>query len=287
MDSKLKNIVFRPMVEADISGAMQLVLAENWNQTEEDWRMLLDLNTELCLVATYKDTIIGTVTAMNYKDQVAWIGMMLVSKDFRGLGISKNLLHTIIEKLEGCTSIKLDATAAGIPVYRKLGFLEELKIDRMVVPAFNGKLDNTNKDTVKPLSQADKEELSKLDLKIFGSNRMELINALKRRNKAWCIVRDERIVGYVLGRPGLNFFQIGPLMAETTDDAINLIEIVLKEQVGKSVVIDVLNDQIPVKQRLTALGFTCQRSFVRMYLKDNSFAGSVSKQFLIAGPELG
>lgn len=287
MNSELENIIFRPMVEVDIPGAMQLVLAENWNQTKEDWQMLLDLNPDLCLVATFNDTIIGTVTAMNYKDQVAWIGMMLVSKNFRGMGISKYLLNTIIEKLNGCKSIKLDATNAGIPVYRKLGFLEELEIDRMVAPTFNGNIDNKETDTVRPITQGDMEELSKLDLKIFGSNRMELINSLTKRNKAWCNVRDERIVGYVLGRPGHKFFQIGPLMAETTDDAIHLIEIILKEHLGESVVIDVLKDQVKLKQRLTALGFTCQRSFVRMYLKDNSFAGLVRKQFLIAGPELG
>jgi len=287
MDIELKNIIVRQMVEADISGAMQLVLAENWNQTKEDWQMLLNLNSNLCLVATYNGKVIGTVTAMNYKNQVAWIGMMLVSKNFRGLGISKNLLNTIIKKLVGCKSIKLDATPAGIPVYKKLGFQEELEINRMVIANFTGNSNSKKTDAIEPISEGNIEAVLRLDLKIFGANRVELFNSLKKRNNAWRIVRDERIVGYVFGRLGLNFFQVGPLMAETIDDAINLIEVILEQHIGQSIVIDVLHHQVEFKERLAFIGFSYQRSFIRMYLKDNSFVGVVSKQFLIAGPELG
>lgn len=282
-----KNINVRQMVTTDIPGAMQLVLAENWNQTQVDWQMFLELNSNLCLVATYKTAIIGTVTAINYKNDVAWIGMMLVSKAFRGLGVSKSLLNTIIEKLEGCKSIKLDATAAGIPVYKKLGFQEELEIDRMVTTPFNSIINNRSRDIVRVISENDLVELSKLDLKFFGANRIDLINFLKKKNKAWCLIRNECIVGYVFVRPGRNYFQLGPLMAETVDDALNLIEIILENNVGQSIVIDVLHDQFKFKERLASLGFSFQRSFVRMYLKNNSFAGLVNKQFLIAGPELG
>ncbi|MCM4172789.1 N-acetyltransferase [Arenibacter sp. TNZ] len=285
----LENIVVRLMDNADISGAMQLVFDENWNQTKEDWRMLLGLNSNLCLVAVYNGAVVGTVTAVNYKDQVAWIGMMLVSKNFRGLGISKTLLNTVIEKLGDCKSIKLDATPAGIPVYRKLGFHEELEINRMVTTEIKGNTDKRNIAHIKLISEDDIEELLQLDLKIFGADRFELINSLINRNgyKTWCILRNERIVGYVLGRIGLNFFQVGPLMAETVDDAVNLLETILEQCVGQSVVIDVLHHQVAFKQRLTSLGFSFQRSFTRMYLKNNSFSGVANKQFLIAGPELG
>ncbi|MGJ8716218.1 MAG: GNAT family N-acetyltransferase [Maribacter stanieri] len=282
-----KNINVRQMVATDIPGAKQLVLAENWNQTQVDWQMFLELNSNLCLVATYKTAIIGTVTAINYKNDVAWIGMMLVSKAFRGLGVSKSLLNIIIEKLEGCKSIKLDATAAGIPVYKKLGFQEELEIDRMVTTPFNSIINNRSRDIVRVISENDLVELFKLDLKFFGANRIDLINFLKKKNKAWCLIRNECIVGYVFVRPGRNYFQLGPLMAETIDDALNLIEIILENNVGQSIVIDVLHDQFKFKERLASLGFSFQRSFVRMYLKNNSFAGLVDKQFLIAGPELG
>ncbi|WP_084684724.1 GNAT family N-acetyltransferase [Maribacter forsetii] len=287
MEIVLTNIIVRQMAVNDIPGAMKLVIAENWNQTQIDWQMFLELNSNLCLVATYNNEIVGTVTAINYKNDVAWIGMMLVSKAFRGLGVSKNLLNTIIEKLEGCKSIKLDATAAGIPVYKKIGFQEELEVDRMITTDFDTTINNSSRDTVRAISVNDMEELSALDLNYFGANRLDLINFLKKKNKAWCLIRNECIVAYVFLRPGSNYFQLGPLMAETVDDALNLIEIILEHNIGQSIVIDVLHDQFKFKERLVGLGFSFQRSFVRMYLKDNSFAGLLNKQFLIAGPELG
>lgn len=282
-----KDIVVRQMVASDIPGAMQLVSAENWNQTKVDWLMFLELNPNLCLVASYDGKVIGTVTAINYNNEVAWIGMMLVSKMYRGLGVSKNLLNTIINKLKNCKSIKLDATDAGIPVYRKLGFQEELKIDRMVVTSFSTTMRNKNRDIIRLISEKDMLELSKLDFNFFGANRIGLIDFLKKKNKAWCLIRERAIVGYVFVRPGRNFFQLGPLMAETIDDAINLIETILEHNMEQSIVIDVLHGQFKFRQRLVDLGFNFERSFVRMYLKDNSFAGVVNKQFLIAGPELG
>gem|GEM_PF-5123495 len=55
-------------------------------------------------------------------------------QELQGLGIMKNLVNTIIEKLAVYKSIKLHTTALGIPAYRKLGFQEELEIDRMETP---------------------------------------------------------------------------------------------------------------------------------------------------------
>ena len=121
----------RKMQASDMAVIMQIKTAENWNQTETDWQFLITSNPELCFVAIINNEVIGTVTAINYHNKIAWIGMMLVSKLHRGMGISKMLLNTIIEKLKGCESIRLDATPAGIPVYKKLGFVEEYKITRI------------------------------------------------------------------------------------------------------------------------------------------------------------
>ncbi|MEO9893474.1 GNAT family N-acetyltransferase [Aurantibacter sp.] len=289
MKINLEHIVVRQMEESDISGAMHLVLAENWNQTKEDWQMFLNINSNLCLVALYKSEVIGTVTAINYRNEVAWIGMMLVTKSFRGIGISKRLLNTIIERLSDCLSIKLDATPAGKPVYNKLGFQEEFSLNRMVVTKFKGATNINKSAAFWPISVDEIEDIVSLDLKIFGSDRSELINSLIKRNsdKTWCVVKNEHVVGYVLGRPGLNYFQIGPLIAETVDDAIQLIEIILNQYIGESIVIDILQDKLEFKKHLISLGFSEQRSFMRMYLKDNSFPGVMSNQYVIAGPELG
>ena len=283
------DIIIRQMQQSDIQGAEALKRAENWNQTKEDWQMLLSLYPRSCFVACNGSTIVGTVTATNYGNQVAWIGMMLVSKDFRERGISTRLLKTIIENLGVCRSIKLDATPAGFPVYQKLGFNEELQIDRMVASKVRIGQSDAIEFSARRFQESDMTAIRKLDFEVFGTDRHPLLEILFNRNeeRSWLVERDNKVVGFALVRPGYNFLQLGPLFAETIDDAKCLVTHVMGQFVGQSLVVDVLSDKEELKNLLTSFGFSGQRSFVRMFLKSNTFSGTVKKQFLIAGPELG
>ncbi len=281
------KIVIRQMREEDIPGAMQLKKAENWNQTEDDWRTLLKIDPHVCLAATSDSKVVGTVTAANYNNELAWIGMMLVDKDFRGRGLGKCLLTTLLEKLEAFQSIKLDATAIGLPLYNSLGFSEELSIDRMVITQVEATLPSKAHYAVKSLMEAEWQNVMDLDRAFFGADRSRLMAEILLRNIGWYVEQDGRITGYLLARLGSNYTQLGPLSAETTEDAELLLLTALQNFSGSPVLLDVLQDKVELKGFLISCGFNVQRSFTRMFLKGNSLPGSVKNQFLIAGPELG
>ena len=132
----------------------------------------------LCLVASYNNTIVGTATAINYNDNVAWIGMMLVSEAFRGFVISKYLLRTTIEKLNKCKSIKLAATPEGVPVYQKLGFKAEFETNRMVALKVDLSCSEITDRLVRPILKGFIKKVLQNDLKIFGADRSQLIHFL-------------------------------------------------------------------------------------------------------------
>ena len=116
----------------DIGSAMKLSMAEGWNQTEKDWKLFIEnAENNACIVAEIDNKVIGTTTAINYSNQVAWIGMVLVDKEYRGRGVSKSLLTNIFKKLRHCKSVKLDATPEGQEVYKKFDFKDEYHIVRM------------------------------------------------------------------------------------------------------------------------------------------------------------
>ncbi|HKO80294.1 MAG TPA: GNAT family N-acetyltransferase, partial [Chitinophagaceae bacterium] len=123
--------ILRPMDLNDIGDAMKLSTAEGWNQTEKDWKLFVENPENVCMVAECDNKVIGTTTAMIYSNQVAWIGMVLVDKAYRGQGVSTSLLTTVFENLESCDSVKLDATPAGQQVYKKFDFKDEYLIARM------------------------------------------------------------------------------------------------------------------------------------------------------------
>ncbi|MFK5973156.1 MAG: GNAT family N-acetyltransferase [Flavobacteriaceae bacterium] len=286
------KIRVRQMQRSDLKAVMQIKKAENWNQTQEDWLFLLRSNPEYCLVALIKNQVIGTVTAINYQNKVAWIGMMLVAIDFRGMGVSKLLINTVIHKLKDCASIKLDATPVGIPVYKKLGFVKEYEISRMVSTNLHIIDDNQQGGTIynlSPLSESELSNIASLDASLFGVNRSDLFRFLLGSRKEIClqIKEENQLKGYVLGRNGSNYIQIGPLMTYSTPLAQKLLYVVFESLKDQALVIDVLSDKAELKEWLLSLGFIHQRSFSRMHLKSNGYAGKTETQYAISGPELG
>jgi GNAT superfamily N-acetyltransferase len=272
------------MTPGDLGDAMVLSTAEGWNQTERDWKLFLEDAGSQCMVAESDNKIIGTTTAINYSNHIAWIGMVLVDKEHRGRGVSKTLLTTVLKKLESCKSVKLDATPDGQQVYRKFDFRDEYLIGRMINPSMEH-LPVDEERTALPASIEKKHirEISTLDETVFGANRARLIESLVKENpgKAWMVRQDNRVTGFVLGRDGNKYHHIGPLVASSTVEAKILITGALKSLVHQSIAIDVLCDKEDLIDWLTSIGFIKQRHFIRMYKKENPFPGETGRQYLI------
>jgi GNAT superfamily N-acetyltransferase len=126
------DLNIRQLNLADLNNAMRLSEAEGWNQTEKDWRMVLTNPDDICIGADYGGRIVGTSNAVVYEGKIAWIGMVLVETGLRRQGIGRRLFDSILGKVSGLRSVKLDATPAGQPLYEKFGFSEEYMIDRMI-----------------------------------------------------------------------------------------------------------------------------------------------------------
>lgn len=288
MNEDLK-IELRSILLSDIANCMLLSKAEGWNQTEQDWKLLVDNPENTCLLAECEHSIIGSATAMNYSDEIAWIGMMLVDKVYRGRGISKMLLSGLINKLQPVRSVKLDATPAGHPVYEKFGFKDEYILHRMTTLCLDDFHPFISGDTPEPILSSDISEVITLDGSIFGTERISLIKSLINGSpdSAWCIKRDGRITAFVLGRSGRKYHQIGPLFASSLIEAMVLISQSLLNFSGTPLVVDVPADKIELINWLNSIGFVTQRDFARMYLNTNLCLGKTTNQFLICGPEFG
>jgi GNAT superfamily N-acetyltransferase len=280
--------MIRPMQLSDIVDAMKLSGAEGWNQTEKDWKLFIENPDNVSMLAECNKKIIGTTTAINYSNQIAWIGMVLVAKEFRGQGVSKSLLTNILKKLEYFKSIKLDATPEGQHIYKKFDFKDEHLIIRMT----NASMKSLSADddvSPEPIQLKHIEEIIVLDELIFGANRKQLIESLIKHypRKAWLLERNNSVAGFALGREGSKYHHIGPVFASNINDVKTLISKALKELTNKPVVMDVMCGKEDLINWLNSIGFIMQRHFVRMYKKENPFPGIVNKQYLICGPEFG
>lgn len=286
---KENPITLRVITSNDIEGAIKLSSAEKWNQTERDWRLLVENPLNICLLAECNNKVIGTSTAINYSNEVAWVAMVLVDKDYRGMGVSRMLLTEMFRRTECCRIVKLDATPSGQQIYKYFGFEIEYVINRMENLSLT-KLPLADYDILpEPVRLTDMQEIISFDKIVFGVKRSQLIEHLIRNfpNKAWMLKRNNRLVGFALGREGSRFHHIGPVMAESGTDAKILISKAFNELINKSVIIDVLNDKEDLIQWFNTAGFTQQRQFFRMYKRENPYPGITGNQYLICGPEYG
>lgn len=289
------SLTIRHMRISDLQAALSLKEQENWNQTKQEWRLFLDQNPEACLVACMDNQVVGTVTAITYGDHLAWIGMMLVAKAYRRKGISQALLTAVIQLLPKHISIKLDATPAGKHVYLKHGFVEEYDICRMTcvrvgphMVSGSSLLKDSGLDP-SPILQEDLVEIATIDEGHFGANRLPVLHFLceQKQNLCWQIPQDKGLKGYILGRSGSRYEQIGPLIASSLAMAKVLISKALQNLKGQAVVVDVLAEKTELIQWLQSLGFVSQRTLTRMYLQSRISVGSLDEQYLICGPEFG
>src|ERR1044072_3748614 len=171
----VQDIEIPLLFETDIPAAMKLKEAAGWNQTEDDWRRLITLEPAGCFAAIKNHQLVGTTTTTTYKDQLAWVGMVLVDPQNRRQGIATRLMETALDYLKGkVATVKLDATAQGKPVYERFGFEVESLVERWVgtlkgssiIPNYG----ILNRDTL--------YELLDLDRQAFYADRSTLIQSL-------------------------------------------------------------------------------------------------------------
>jgi GNAT superfamily N-acetyltransferase len=284
------KIILRKMTPEDISLGMKLKSLAGWNQLESDWRMLLDVGGDN-FVASLDGDDVGIAISLPYQDLFTWIAMVLVDPKARRKGVGKTLMNKSIEVAQPKGTIRLDATAEGFELYRTLGFQTEYELVRMVKSSAGSRVKQNSHSIKRGLPMGDDalEFITSLDIPIFGADRSGILRSMYRRNPEYAYYRKVKgsIKAYCLGRSGSQFEQIGPIIAEGSAYAADVLAAVLDPLKSKDIVIDAFADKPDWISLLEESGFTKQRSFVRMCLGHLHHPGIMEKQFAIAGPEIG
>lgn len=270
------------MTAGDIAAGLTLCRSAGWNQLENDWKIFLELDPDGSRVAIDENgKVTGTVATVKYEDHFSWIGMVLVDPSKKRQGIGTQLLLQALDILSDQKTVKLDATPAGREVYLKLGFRDEYTLCRMM--SDNISVDKSNAVNI---TENDFANILEKDKTVFGASRKGILKWIHKNYPEFSFVinKDSRI-SYAFGRKGFKFSQVGPVVADNTEEAIHVTKAVLKNVTGP-VILDVMNDSL-FYHWLVSTGFTEQRKLIRMYRGANKYPGIPGKQFAILGPEFG
>ena len=274
------------MTTGDIEAGLRLCRASGWNQVSRDWEQFLRLNPDGARVIEKAGSVVGTVTTLRYGG-FGWIAMILVDPAERGRGLGTRLLDTGLEVLGPGTCARLDATPAGERIYRPRGFVPEYPLSRMTRAAQRPAL-TARSPHVRLMTRADLPAAAEWDRDAFGANRRGMLEWLHAGapEYAWIARRDGRVAGYMLGRHGFAFEHLGPIVADGTETAIDLVSACLSSQPGPRYGIDATRHAADWVRWLDETGFEEQRAFLRMARNPARF-GVTERLFASVGPEFG
>ena len=194
--------------------------------------------------------LVGTVTLLHF-GSVGFVGCMSVERGRQGQGLGQKLLEHAhrAAQLAGITTLLLEATPAGRPLYEKLGYVTDYETWVML------RSDITDREAV-PLGH-EREAILALDGRATGSRRDAMIGDLVDNHRGG-VERTGELVGYglVVGD------RLGPVVA--SDPAAG--RALIARLAGDCSVVGVPAPNEAAVAAFSANGFRYQRTLRRMRL---------------------
>jgi Acetyltransferase (GNAT) domain len=184
------------------------------------------------VVCNSQGDILGTTLWWAYGERFGTLGLVLVDQAHQGQGIGRRLMNVVLADA-GDRALQLNATNAGLKLYRQCGFE-----DRSTISQHQGELGalpaiRVDADTVlRPVSNQDQESLIHLDAAAMGAPRAAIISAVLAGGSGVVSEQNGRMTGFALARPSGRGTVVGPVVAEDERVATALIARMLSNTNG-------------------------------------------------------
>lgn len=204
------TITLRAMTRDDVDAATELSREQQWPHREEDWALFLGLGEGL--VAERDGAVVGSIMAWRFGTDYATLGMVIVSPALQGQGLGRRLMEAMLQRLEG-RSVLLNATDEGLPLYRKLGFVEIGTVCQHQAVAGAMPLPELRPgERVRPLGGAD-TMLGELYSRASGLDRRALFERLSDDAQTVVLTKDHVPTGFAQFRRFGRGWLVGPVVA--------------------------------------------------------------------------
>ncbi|MFH0849980.1 MAG: GNAT family N-acetyltransferase [Candidatus Bathyarchaeota archaeon] len=278
---------FRVMTRDDLSLFLRLTGLVGWGMTEQDFDRLITFSPEGNFVASVDGVDVGMVGTTSY-GEVAWIGNLIVDPETRGRGLGAALTVHAMNHLKdhGVKSIRLDGVPLAIPLYRRLGYVDEYWSMR-----YMGEARPQPVTGVEPMRKADLDEVSRLDLEHFNAPRRGHLEYVYRLSPGLCFTArvSGRLVGYIMGRDGSDRVRVGPWICEPghSKEAEALLGALMNRRPGQRVWVGFPEGNAGSRMILEKNGFREIPSSLRMCHGDRGNRENVKAVYGLGGPDKG
>ena len=203
---------------SDLADYIALVNAVGWPHKPNDIAALLKLGHPWRAIDQNTGQSVGVAIWWPMGKHFGRIGLLIVSPDFQGRGIGRIIMEKVIADAEGRTLMLL-ATEQGKPLYDSLGFKSVGLTQRHQGSYLHP---STASYGVTQANLGDLKEIIALDTRVTGLDRASMITQMFGVGNTMARKHKNKISGYAINRPFGAGNVIGPLIAETEDDAKTL-----------------------------------------------------------------
>ena len=285
----------------EVQYALELAKEEGWRPGIDDAECFYAADPTGFFVGELDGRKISTVSVVKYENRLAFVGLYIVEKPFRGQGFGLKTFTKGLASVDSSYNMGLDAVVEHSHLYERNGFRRAWTNRRYQIDT-SRILATTNLPpamiTVKPIAEIDIKKVVEYDAKMFGARRHDFL-------KKWITVPHARgfaavdssgeLLGYTVIRKIIRDgegYKIAPLFADGLDTAHSLFraaaEVAATSTPGDSgVVLDVPVDLNPqAVEMVEKLGGVQVFTTHRMYTNDMPDL-PMTKTFGITSFELG
>ena len=211
--------------DEDPGPLLELARSVGWAWSESRARRAQRIRPGMTWLARVDGALAGTATCFVYggargRPGVAWVSGMVVHPDHQGKGVGRALLAPALAfaREHGATTVGLDATPAGRPLYARHGVravAEDPRWQRDPAAAPVPPSAPQGSLSIYPISSCEVMELHAYDAARFGANRASVLAEPMSERPHQCFVAFDRRTGGIVGHVLTQEKTIGPLVAET------------------------------------------------------------------------
>ena len=218
-----------PAAEPETLEAMDVVMQQAYGVSS--FRTSIDrfaaVQPDGLAVVEIDGVVVGTGCCVAYLDgKFGWIGLVATLPDFQRQGIGTTITEFLSDVLgtHGCGAV-LDASAAGSPVYERMGFADR-GITTVMGYAGDGNPSTDDGDESEPLTTDQLDEVVRFDAPRFGANRGQLLATVIQQHpeRATVLRRRGKVAGFLVAQDST----LGPVVADTSESLTSLINAALR-----------------------------------------------------------
>ncbi|MFJ8632110.1 GNAT family N-acetyltransferase [Streptomyces sp. NPDC093568] len=235
---------------------------EGWNPGQADSAAFFAQDPEGFFIGRVDGEPVSAISVVNYGSDFAFLGWYLVRPDARGRGHGLATWKAALAHA-GNRTVGLDGVVAQQDNYRRSGFELAHRTFRYTgtAPAVEAPGD------VRAVRPRDAEDIAAYDAACTSADRPRFLARWLDGPGHHAVVRrtGDRVTGYGVIRPGHDCPRIGPLFADTAEDARAVLAGLTAGVAGREVAVDVPENNPAAVALAEESGFTPSFETARMY----------------------